>query len=483
MYLGKDKALLEKVARYRNPLNEGQREIFDAVVIYKESVFISGSGGVGKTFLIEAIVAAVRDIGKRVLVTASTGVAAIKAKGITVASAFDLKAEIAVDAKGKPKAHAPEIIRNSDIIVIDEISLLRRDVLEAVYASIQKANRLRKTEHKPPIRVVLTGDFLQLPPVLKSEERIILELSYGFPVGKAYCFQSPCWQKFRLVPYELTEIVRQSDVEDKHLLEDVRMGSNAWSVICDPLNARTAKVRPLNAPRLYAKNEKVQEVNADELAKLPGEAFHSTAFVAEGTIDPTDIENINNWELELKPGCLIMFTANGRIGDWCEIFPDTISPSDVFANGTTGIVRSINDPTGDPRDATLEIEVPNFYNDGGNITVYLKEKSHSLYTYTGNNGSLQKVTKGIYFQFPVVLAYAITIHKSQGATYDKLIIDPEGIFENAQLYVALSRCRSLANVFLEHEITPPMIMADPEVIRFYRDLREEIRKRKDDKPA
>lgn len=481
MYLGQEARIIDRIARFREPLNEGQREIFDAVLVRKESVFISGSGGVGKTFLIESIVDAARNMGKRVLVTASTGVAAIRAKGITVASAFGLRTEIAADSKGNPKKHAPAIIRNADIIVIDEISLLRRDAFEAIYASIQKADQLRRKDHRPPIRLVLAGDFLQLPPVLKNDERIILDLIYQSPVGKAYCFLSPCWKKFHLVPYELTEIVRQSDMEDRRLLEEVRMGSNAWS-ICDQINGKATTDPPVNAPRLYAKNERVREVNAAELAKLPGEAFHSTAVVAQGTIDQSDIDSINNWELDLKPGCQIMFTSNGsENATWCEVFPDSISPRDVFANGTIGIVRSIYDPTGNPGEASLEIDVPKFFCNGSCITVFVRQMPQSLYTYTCDNGNFKRVTKGTYYQFPVVPAYAITIHKSQGATYDKLVIDPEGVFESAQLYVALSRCRSLANVYLEHEITPSMIMADKEVIQFYREMRAEIQKRKESK--
>lgn len=480
MYLGNGNSILDRTAKYREPLNEEQREIFDAVLVRKESVFIAGSGGTGKSFLIEQIVDAARDMGKRVLVTASTGVAAIKIKGITVASAFDLKAEIAIDAKGRPKRHAPEVVKQADIIVIDEISLLRRDAFEAVYAGIQKANGLRKKDHKPPIRVVIVGDFLQLPPVLVAEERAILDLLYGFPVGRAYCFQSDAWKKFRLEPYELTQIVRQSNIEDRHLLELVRIGSNAWS-ICDRVYEKSAKVRPKNAPRLYAKNEQVKQINSAELAKLPGESFFSSASILSGALEQSEIDSINNWELELKQGCRIMFTCNGAIADWCEVFPDYISPKDVFANGTIGIVRSIDNPTGDAMDATLIIEVPNFYNDGGSITVSIKPRRHSIFTYNTKNGTLQKETKCEYCQFPVVPAYAITIHKSQGATYDSLIIDPKGIFESAQLYVALSRCTSLANVYLEHEITPDMITVDNEVIKFYKDMRSEIQRRKERK--
>lgn len=406
-----------------------------------ESFFITGRAGTGKTMLLKKIVSECRAQGKNVVVSAPTGVAAKNANGQTIHSLFRLKTSVFVPNKMRLRFHLDnareKVVRNLDVLIIDEISMVRGDLLDMVNLTLQhyKGNR------KPfgGIQVLFFGDLFQLPPIVTDEEDELYSSYYD----NEFFFSSDIMKKHPFKVLELTTVFRQKkDTTFVNILNNIREGKYLESDRVS-LNERWVPgfVPSDNESAVYLRTlkRKVWGYNNSKLEKLPGEAVPFKAYI-EGDFPkqlyPTD------YELMLKVGAKVMLLRNDNDGY-------------KYVNGTLGIISSI---LGD------EIRVRT--DEGKLITVDRTTWDRYKYVYEEESKTIVPITIGSFRQFPLMLAWAVTIHKSQGMTFEKAIVDARRSFAPGQVYVALSRCRSLKGLTLSSRITGNDIMVNPIVIEY-----------------
>lgn len=398
-----------------------------------KNICLLGGAGTGKTFLLNRYIEECKDAGKNVIVTAPTGMAASHMDGVTMHSAFT----IPIPAYGKYEFDIT--IRRSmpvyvaDVIIIDEISMCRNDVFE--YFSYVVKAALKKRKENGDVRklqIIVSGDFFQLPPVVKEDEKdkfkkLALDVS-------GYCFTTPAWKELKFETVVLTEVFRQDEEEFIRNLNLLRKGD----IRCIPyFNKQVKEERdyPPDSVFICSTNAKADEINTGELNKIDGPGF---VYVAkrEGFTgkDYSVPEN-----LVLKEGARVMFMVNDyRSGT---------------RNGQSGIVEECLSDSVMVRllDGTL-VEVERYDWITNKISV--------------KNGMAEKKEVGRYKQIPLKPSYAATMHKTQGQTYESAVISP-GSFADGQLYVALSRVKSIEGLTLTEEITPGDIRANATVLSFY----------------
>lgn len=396
-----------------------------------KNIFLTGLPGTGKSYITRQFIQEQEAEGKQVLVCAPTGIAAQNLNGVTMHQAFS----IPIPAYG----HYITEITNSkvkaaltaDIIIIDEISMCRNDVFEYFGYVIDYVN---KEGRKPQIIVV--GDMFQLPPVVPETEITKLK-RYGFD-GSGYCFTSRYWRKFKFTPIVLSKVIRQEDEQFINNLGLLRVGD----ISCmEYFNERVLGVETYDNSekpiiQICATNAVAQEINDKQLAalnapmclyKMKKEKFCPKETVAE--------EN-----LILKEGARVMFIANDVIDK-------------TFMNGETGTVT-----------LCLDNYVRVLKDNGDEITVWpYKWRVYNLKT---SGGAISKSEVGNYTQLPLKLAYCVTMHKTQGQTYNEAVITPAS-FTFGQLYVALSRVRTIEGVYLTQPIEARDIKANPLILAFY----------------
>lgn len=409
-------------------------------------LFLTGKAGTGKTTFLRYLR---KKLPKRMVVLAPTGIAAINAEGATIHSFFQLP--FAPFVPGAKYAQARnygihkqklKLIRSIDLLVIDEISMVRADLLDAV------DDALRRIRHnaKPfgGVQLLLIGDLQQLAPVVKEEEWNMLGAYYDTP----YFFSSRALRQTRYVTVELERVYRQSDEGFLSLLNAIREGKATRQVL-DELNRRYVPGFRVPANegyiRLVTHNWQAHQANVHELENLNGKAFTYSATV-KGVFPessyPTDKE------LTLKKGAQVMFVKN--------------DPNKQYYNGMIGEVVEIHAQGFKVRPNMMPGQV---------IEVQPEEWSNMRYGLDGETQEIKEVVEGTFVQFPVKLAWAITIHKSQGLTFERVLIDVSGAFAHGQTYVALSRCKSLEGVVLTSLIPPEAIIADNSVDKFSREMR------------
>ena len=452
-------------------LNKEQKIAYEAVMSGR-NVFLTGGGGTGKSYLLKAIIDELEAHGKQVIVCAPTGVAATVIKGTTIHRVFKLKPSAAFTPKKlEIVSQAPKVIRKADVIIVDEISMARMDIFDAIYASLKKVQSI---EGKMP-QLIVTGDFYQLPPVVnnKTGEKELLEKYYKRPIKESYAFLSNSWSKCNFKCIELTEVIRQSEKEFANALNLARKGDTRSIQF---FNNNSSPDEITNAPKLYSYNSDVDNANLRELDKIPYEEIVFKTFCEGDNIGKSDIDIPN--ELHLKPGCRIMITANdakGKFADNNDLFSPNINwvqnkmalPSDVYHNGSLGTVLKIYKD----EDYFLHDYIVIRLDNGKNIILYRQDYEVIQYIYNEETEMIEKEILGTYYQFPLRLAYALTIHKSQGQTLDCANINPE--CKNAgQLYVALSRVKSVKNMHLYKKIKPMNLFANPLVEEFYEHMNE-----------
>ena len=407
------------------------------------SFFITGKAGTGKTMLLKEIVKECRARGKNIAVSAPTGVAAKNAEGQTLHSLLGLKTIVFIPGKTRKWFRTMDdsrakVIKNLDVLIIDEISMVRCDLMDMVDLTLQHY----KGNKKPfgGVQVILFGDLFQLPPVVTDEDK---ERLYSHYDHNPYFFSSDIVRKHPFPVIELETVYRQK--EDKlfvkilnHIREGVYLESDR-----DELNKRLRYgYRPTEKDSgvfLRTLKRKVWGHNMGKLEELPGDPVSFKAFV-EGvfpkSLYPTD------YELQLKVGAKIMLLRNDNDGL-------------KFVNGTQGVITSIYD-------GIIRVTT-----DEGDL-ISVERSTWELYDYV-----FEKETKAVvpvvvasFTQYPLKLAWAVTIHKSQGMTFNKVIVDAQKSFAAGQVYVALSRCRSLEGITLTSRITKNDIMVDPIVVEY-----------------
>lgn len=421
------------------------------------NVFLSGKAGTGKTTFLHRLK---ERCDKRMVVVAPTGVAAINAGGVTIHSFFQLSfgpqiPEVARMQSGSRGALSPgdpagikkfsrdkiRLIRSLDLVVIDEISMVRADVLDAI------DEVLRKFRHssKPfgGVQMLVIGDLFQLSPVVKDDEWEILKPYYK----SAYFFNSLAYQRATFVPIELMHIYRQEDRAFIDLLNAVR-NNQAGDAILSELNKR---YRPDFNPgeeegyiTLTTHNAMAGDMNMRKLQQLSGKASTFKAIIES---DFPSFAYPGEAELIIKSGAQVMFIKND------------IEAERRFFNGKIGKVVSIGE----------EEIIVKCQGDDDAITVTPATWRNIRYSVNEATKDVQEEVIGTFTQFPLKLAWAITIHKSQGLTFDKAIIDAQSAFAYGQVYVALSRCRNLEGLVLRTKIAPHSIITDSNIVNYTSD--------------
>lgn len=407
------------------------------------NLFLTGRAGTGKTTFLKRL----REHSyKRMVVLAPTGVAAINANGTTLHSFFQLPFSPFIPGKGfltddkkflNISKQKKRLISSLSLIVIDEISMVRPDTLDAIDSVLR---RLRKSSRPfGGVQLLLIGDLRQLPPVVKEAEWNLMRDYYSSP----YFYESHSLKEAGYQTVELSVVYRQTDRNFIDILNNVRKGTVSSSLL-QLLNSRCLPHLSLENDgciRLTTHNHKAALINNSRLADLPTPEFFFEADV-EGNFPESSYPTEKT--LRLKEGAQVMFIKNDTGTDR------------RFYNGLIGKVVSISEEKIQVMPSSGE-EV---------IEVEMMEWENTRYVIDEETKVMTQENIGVFRQYPLQLAWAITIHKSQGLTFDKAIIDASNSFAPGQTYVALSRCRSLEGLFLETPISPYAVITDREVNDF-----------------
>jgi len=411
-------------------LSAEQSAVFETIENTRENIFVTGRAGTGKSTLLNHLS---WNTSKQVVICAPTGVAALNVGGQTIHSLFRLPIGVIADHPIEHSAELRKLLNTIDTLVIDEVSMVNADLVDAMDRSLRQA-RQRKNEPFGGVQLVLFGDPYQLAPVPgDADERAYFTDTYRSP----WFFDAKVWIETELRIFELQVIHRQHEEKFKYMLNAVRHGM-VTAEIAQQLNETGARPAPTDdAITLATRNDTVNRINASELAKLPGRVKTARAEITGdfgGRAYPADDS------LELKVGARVMFLRN--------------DPEQRWVNGTVGTVTRI--------DATVRVEV-----DGTEHEVLPAIWEKIKYTYSPATKQLRRDIVAEFTQFPLRLAWAVTIHKSQGKTYERAIVDlGQRSFAPGQTYVALSRITALEGLYLSRPLRPSDIIVDDNVRRF-----------------
>lgn len=424
---------------------------FELIEFTSRSVFLTGKAGTGKTTFLNEFV---KKTKKKHIVVAPTGIAAINAGGVTIHSMFGLPlrtflpttdridsniANNIVDLQQhfKYRKDKLKLLREVEVIIIDEVSMLRADVLDMMDFSLRFIRR--NNQRFGGVQMLFIGDLYQLPPVVRDEH--VLKMFYNSP----FFFDSIAIKEIPLLTIELTKIYRQTDEHFLEILNAIRDGDVA-NIDFEELNKRyTPDFESGEEPYVYlcSHNKMADDINQEKLKEI-----NLTPGIYEAKLFGEFKENQfpNDQFLELKVGAQIMFIRNDISGD------------KKYYNGKLGEISALEENEikvileGSEREITVKREV-------------WERKKYSL----DSDKMIREEVLGSFEQFPIKLAWAVTIHKSQGLTFDKVIIDAGKSFTAGQVYVALSRCRTLEGIVLKSKITPEVIFKDNRILKFQGD--------------
>ena len=408
-------------------------------------LFLTGKAGTGKTTFLKRL----KEVSpKRMIVVAPTGVAAINAGGVTIHSFFQLPFGPYIPSVGaagnqsnnysnKFSRDKINIIRSLDLLVIDEVSMVRADLLDAISDVLCRY----KDRTKPfgGVQLLLIGDLQQLAPVAKDEDWNLLKDHYA----STFFFDSKALSESTYFSIELTHVYRQSDSVFINLLNNIR--ENCFDD--ETLQQLNRRYIPDFNPddkqgyiTLTTHNYQAQQINNRKLAELPGKSYR---FTAEINNDFPEYSYPTDDNLELKCGAQVMFVKNDSSGDH------------RYYNGKIGKIVFIN-----PNKITVVGE------DGNEIQVEKETWSNVKYTINQETKEITETIAGTFSQYPLKTAWAITIHKSQGLTFEHAIIDASAAFSHGQVYVALSRCKTLEGLVLSSPITRNAMIKDLRIQEF-----------------
>lgn len=403
-------------------------------------IFVTGKAGTGKTTFVHYLR---QNIKKNSVVVAPTGVAALNVSGVTVHSFFRLPSRV-VTPEDIKEVRDRKLYRKMDLLIIDEVSMVRADVLDGIDLFL-KMNR----ESNAPfggVQVLMVGDLFQLPPVVPRPEREVLaQMGYSTP----YFFGAKALSGCELISKELTKIYRQRDVEFISLLNQVRLAEGVDEIL--PVinqQCKSDRIERNVVITLTCTNGLADDINTRQLAVI-NKPMRTYVGGTSGRFALEEVKLPSPMNLSLKVGAQIMFTKNDGKKRW--------------VNGTLGRVVKLSDDF-------IEVEVA----DGSSKDTHdVRQTTWETFKYEFDEkeGRIKPIVTGTFRQFPVMLAWAVTIHKSQGKTLEKVRVDlGTGAFDNGQVYVALSRCRSLKDIHLVRPINNSDIRCDPVIKRFYQAL-------------
>ena len=424
-----DKAPLELNADFQYALDLLERS--------ETSMFITGRAGTGKSTLLQLFRNTTK---KKTVVLAPTGIAALNVQGQTIHSFFGFPPKPLQRADIKKRRNR-SLYKKIDILIIDEISMVRADMMD----NIDYFLRINRENPNPfgGVQLVFFGDLFQLPPVVSTDvERNLFQLYYDSP----YFFSAKVFESdFVLEKMELRKVYRQEARHFIRLLDAVRSNQMDYDDLED-LNERHAPehIEEGHYITLSTRNAIVDQINEKELRKIPSEEFTFIASVT-GNFKPNVFPTES--ALKLKLGAQVMFVKN--------------DPKKQFVNGTIGEVVQLDNHS-------IKVEVSE---NGKHKIIEVEKVEWEILKYKSESTTDQKIdteVMGTFKQYPLRLAWAITIHKSQGKTFEKVIIDlGRGAFEHGQTYVALSRCRTLDGIILKQAIRPNDIMIDDRIVEYY----------------
>ncbi|WP_312388902.1 helix-turn-helix domain-containing protein [Chryseobacterium sp.] len=424
---------------------------FDLLEHTNRSVFLTGKAGTGKTTFLNDFVKRTR---KKHIVVAPTGIAAINAGGVTIHSMFGLPLRTFLPTTDridtslanniadlmphfKYRKDKLKLLREVEILIIDEVSMLRSDVLDMMDFSLRFIRR--NNQRFGGVQMLFIGDLYQLPPVVRDEH--ILKMYYNSP----FFFDSLAIKDIPLITIELTKVYRQTDQEFLEILNAIRDGDVA-NIDFNHLNERYDPNFEMGTDSyvyLCSHNKMADEINQEKLAEIKVDA---RSYEAKLFGEFKENQFPNEQFLDLKMGAQVMFIRND------------ISGEKKYFNGKLGEISALDENEikvildGSDREITVKREV-------------WEQKKYFLDT----DKNIKEEVLGSFEQFPIKLAWAVTIHKSQGLTFDKVIIDAGKSFTAGQVYVALSRCRTLEGIVLKSKITPEVIFKDNRILHFHTD--------------
>ncbi len=398
-----------------------------------DSVYITGKAGTGKSTLLKHFC---KNTQKNIVVLAPTGVAALNVGGVTLNSFFQFPFGVIEKQDVKYLYNKREIFKKLDAIIIDEVSMVRADMMDAIDFSL-RMNTGKKDTPFGGVQLIMFGDLYQLPPVAKGEVKNCLDNRYG----GIYFFNGIKDIKFEKI--FLTKIFRQEgDDGFKNILNKIRENDIERGDL-DEINKRVEEYSDANNPAivLATTNSIADNINLTKLTEIDSKGFFYRAHI-QGDFKPSEYPA--DEKLKLKKGAQVMFIKND------------IGQPRRWVNGTLGVIEKCSD---------------------GYIKVKVKDKIYKVerfkweifdYKYDHNKDKIEKHIKGSFSQYPLKLAWSFTIHKSQGKTYEKVVIDMgDGAFSHGQAYVAFSRCVSLNNIFLKQPLKFSDIILDKNIENFH----------------
>lgn len=454
---------VEETEEFQRALNE--------IDMGRKLVFITGKAGTGKTTFIKYL----REMYTgNMAVVAPTGVAALNAKGQTVHSFFRL-APKPVDLEKIKRLRVTKLYERLDLLVVDEVSMVRADMLDGM-EKFMRLNGKFEGEFFGGVQVVFVGDLFQLAPVVKGrEEGAFIESNFETP----YFYSAKCLARKDMACVELRKVFRQDDDEFIRWLNCVREGIELEQAL-ELFNTRlNGEGEVKGQVHLTCTNAVAADINGRKLEELEGQAYVSWGRIAgkflnvekkleklgigskvlegnyRGKFDYINGQLPAPYDLRLKVGAQVMFTKNNI--------------QQGLVNGTMGVVKGFN---ADEDTKTILVEVKN---DNGAFQVHVQRDKWKSFKHTYNEVTKKIETEeiGSYEQFPLMPAWAITIHKSQGKTLDSIMLDlGDGAFVAGQVYVALSRCRNLEDISLAKEIKTEDVKVDARVQVFYAGIRD-----------
>lgn len=413
-------------------LSGEQQRLFEILERSKDHIFVTGKAGTGKSVLLQYFK---ENSDKRLVVVAPTGVAALNVGGQTIHSLFRIPPEFIAKDSLKVNYRTATLLRNIDTVVIDEVSMVRADLMDAIDSLLRQA---RKNDYPfGGVQMVLFGDLYQLPPVVADPE---LHKYFEDNYSGFYFFNADVWKNAPLQIFELTNIFRQEDEGFKAMLNAIRLGK-----INSDLLAHLNKRSDIEIPQeeivtLVPTNRLVNEINEYRLQQLEERLYEYRASISgklEYSAYPT--EEI----LRLKKGAQVILLKNDREKRW--------------VNGSLGIVHSLTD-------SEIKVDIE------GIVYTIPKETWNKIrYYYNQEEGKIEEEVVSSFTQYPLRLAWAMTIHRAQGQSLESVVVDMgDGAFSHGQTYVALSRCQSLDGLFLKRDISIEDIIVDPNIINFMR---------------
>ena len=415
------------------------KDILDQLENEREPAFITGRAGTGKSTLLQLFRNTTR---KKTAVVAPTGIAAINVKGQTIHSFFSFPPKM-INPSEIRKRPNHRLYKNLDVIIIDEISMVRADMMDNIDIFLRKNREIN--EPFGGVQMIFFGDLFQLPPVIASQfERKIFTERYDSP----YFFSSRVFKtEYECPIIELSQVYRQAERSFIQLLDNIRLRHFDYDDL-EMLNSRFIK-EPTDKEyyiTLSSRNDIADRINQEELSLInEPEQFYNAKVTGNFNFRLYPTEQV----LKIKKGSQVMFVKN--------------DPQKRFVNGTIGKVTHCDKG---------EIKVALFNESKGEYEeIELEKLEWEILKYKYDADQPKKILSevvGSFIQYPIKLAWAITIHKSQGKTFEKVIIDlGRGAFEYGQTYVALSRCKTLEGIILKQPIRPRDIMTDERIIEWY----------------